>query len=191
MLCTFKHYQKYHNTGNKGKAGISKHLWISVYLLGSCLHLKGLCQHCVISLQLRAMQQAGASGVGSLISHTICNPHDQGWSTGEVGSLQTVLSHHLESPCTLDKLRAQQWGVSMGKNLHRGLQSVLREVEHSANRDSGVHPAHLMGWQQRRKQLFCPCTGLAPLGKVWSCLWEAGRGATAPVMFSWLLPTLG
>lgn len=66
--------------------------------------------------------------------------------------------------------------VSVGKSLHRGLQSVLREVEHSANRDSGVHPAHLMGWQQSRKQLAVPALALHLLERFGAvCEWLDGE----------------
>lgn len=96
----------------------------------------------------------------------VFSPHDQEWSIGEVRSLQTVLPHPLENPWTLDKLRAQQCVYRGG-----GICS-----EHNAKRDSGVHPAHLKGWQQSRKQLVVPALALHLLDRFGAvCEWLGGR----------------
>ena len=52
-----------------------------------------------------------------------------------------------------------QGGVQ--RELHEGLQSVLKQVKHSANRDFAVHPADLTEWQQSIKQLVFPALACA------------------------------
>lgn len=53
---------------------------------------------------------------------------------------------------------------------------MLREMEHNAKRDSGVHPAHLKGWQQSRKQLVVPALALHLLDRFGAvCEWLGGR----------------
>lgn len=47
----FKQKQKYYSTANKGKCGISKHLWVTFIPWTAAYIPKVLCQHCLISLQ--------------------------------------------------------------------------------------------------------------------------------------------
>lgn len=72
-----------------------------------------------------------------------------------------------------------------GRKRHKGLQSVWKQVKHSANRGFALHPAHLPGWQQSVKQVVVPVLAyLSPLGWVWSWLWVTRQGALAPVLCS-------
>lgn len=64
-------------------------------------------------------------------------------SRGQDLDYQTLLSHHLENHWSPDKLGAWQCVCVEGMTVQR-LQSVLRQVKHSANRDYAVCPADLL-----------------------------------------------
>lgn len=174
-LRAFKQNQRYYNTANKGKCGISKHLWVAFISWTAAYISKVLCQHCPISLQ-----QVCDGGESALMTRA-----GQPVVQGPDSACQIALSHHLENHWLPNKLRA--WWPEC---VQGSLQSVLRQAKHSANRDPAVRPAGLTGWQQSLEQLVVPA---------WACAHHLsvrfGAGCECPGgepwLFTWWLPTLG
>lgn len=105
------------------------------------------------------MQSAGASAgkSRSSSSFSVLMTKD---GLGQDSAYHRVLSHHLENHWSPDKLRAWLCVCVEGRTAQR-LQSVWRQMKHSANREYAVHPADLTGWQQSIEQLVVPALACA------------------------------